>query len=791
MTMLDDRPHQDRDVMGTGEPGSRRAVPNGVVDVLAVVGLTALGLWGFRAAYGGIAFLVVGLLGLALGVVLAYLGFRTRQSTPVVLALGLVVVVALSGAIALRPSSIAGVLPTLDTVTGLAQGVTRGWIELVTTPSPVGSFGNLLAIPYLCGFLTGLLGLTAALRSRRMIFAVLPPILVLAAGILTGAAEPVSLLLQGGLFAAVVAAWSAHRGQRDVQVDTATTRRGWGRAGIAVALVAVAAVAGLALGGHLPGATSNPRLLLRSYVDPDIDVSQYPSPLASVRRYLKKGELRDQVLFEVAGDLPGGTPLRLAVLDTWDGTAAGVAGSVKQTSSGVYSRVGDTVPTTVEGTAHHVTITVRSNKAGADGRSKTYSDVWVPTLGGVTAVSVSGARSDIVRRDFRYNLATDSALVTSGLSGGTVLDYDVLIPSPRDDIASLPAAPVAQQFTVAPPTALSTFAGDHAGENQSPYASALGIVKFLTTQGYYTPRDVPTEVKPGHGFKALADFLKTKQPVGDEEQYGAVAMLASQVMGVPARVVMGFRPQGALSADKPVAVRGKDLVVWLEVDLQGAGWVPVGDKVSPDSTKTPKSKPEPQTVPKLEVQPPPPLTSDIEKPPSVTDTDASDTTADETDTDFALPSWIGRVLLFVGLPLILVGGAVALIISLKSRRARRRRERLDPIDAVTGGWAEVLDLARDHGLAPSVLATRTEAAGALTASVPGAVALLPDLARRADAAHFGPVPPTLGEVESYWADVDSAGRVMLADKGFLGRWRARLALRSLTPVRARRGATHR
>ena len=79
---------------------------------------------------------------------------------------------------------------------------------------------------------------------------------------------------------------------------------------------------------HLPGSDDADRTVWRTALEPPFDVSQFPSPLAGFRKYTEPNasELFDKTLFEVSG-LPEGTPVRLATLDTFDGSVWG-AGNV-------------------------------------------------------------------------------------------------------------------------------------------------------------------------------------------------------------------------------------------------------------------------------------------------------------------------------------------------------------------------------------------------------------------------------------------------------------------------------
>lgn len=749
----------------------RRRLPHHVIDVAAIVVLTALGLLGFHASFGGWWFLASGIAGCLLGAALAWLAWRTAQPGLTLAAASLVTVVVLGGFLALRSTALAGLFPTLDTVRGLAQGFTRGWVDLATTPPPAGDVGNLLAIPYLCGFLSGLIGVGVALRDRRPLLAVVAPLVVLAASIFTGVEAPVSLVLQGAAFGLVTVAWWSWRTSR--RRSLVSSAAGRSRTLGALALLAMAVVVAPVLGPHLPGSDANGRVLLRTYVEPQLDVSRYPSPLAGVRKYLRTAEQRKRVLFTVTG-APTGTAVRLAVMDAWDGTAAGVAGSAESASSGEFRRVGSTVPTGQTGMRSRVQIEVRD-----------YNDYWVPTVGGTATVQVDGPRSADVRRTFYYNAATDAAISTSGLTSGDRLVFDSIIAAPVNDPERVPGATVNQPSLARLPDDVAAAAGD-LGAGGPAYAQAAAVARKLHEDGFYTPHGQSFERPPGHGAARLAMLMGADQWVGDEEQYGAAALLMARQLQVPARLVLGFRdrtPDSAAAEAQSWDVRGEDLDVWLEVALQDVGWVPV-DGLTPPRERLPAPNEEPKPKPRPEVQVPPKPDTDTALD-SANQELAADRDQDDQGDSLHLPGWVRAVALGVGVPLLLIAAYAGIIVGAKRRRRGRRRANPDPGAAVAGGWQEVLDVAFDNGVPrPPRASTRREASrhlAGVTAVAPPE--LFESMARRADGAVFGPVPPTRDQVEAYWRDVQTADRSWAVSHGRWGRLRARLSPKSLLTVR--------
>ncbi|MCL2422893.1 MAG: transglutaminase domain-containing protein, partial [Micrococcales bacterium] len=175
------------------------------------------------------------------------------------------------------------------------------------------------------------------------------------------------------------------------------------------------------------------------------------------------------------------------------------------------------------------------------------------------------------------------------------------------------------------------------------------------------------------------------------------------------------------------------------------------------------------------VQPPAPQTEpeDDVLPPQTTSPD----TASSGTAWMRVVAWTAGGL---GIVAVLVVPVLAVLIA-KARRRRHRRRAVAPADAVTGGWAELVDVAVDLRHEPSSVDTRRESARVVGAGI-GAVSLpgrLDDLAARADQAAFAPSPPSSDQVDEYWADVEETMTIMWANVGWRTRFAGRVSTRSL------------
>jgi hypothetical protein len=798
-----------------------------LIDVFAVAALIALGLYGFRPLFGGVWWAVAGGAGLAAGCGIGWVGARRRLPLLVTTAAVIVAYVVLSGVA--RPDDALGRLaPTPVTVSGALADAIRGWPRVLSTQPPVGTAAGLVVLPMLCGLVGGALGVSLVLRTRRLLLGLIAPLGVLAVSILFGRDEPASLILQGTAFGCVLVSWLARREamRRPVMHDTSKRTRALTGAAM-LALAAVAAGPGVSL---LPRVSPPDRFILRDRSEPPIDERLLSSPLNSFHKYHQSNgttteEGKDQELFTVTG-LPAGGRLRLAVMDTYDGVVWNVSGATGgSNASGSFERVGDEIEplrSTVDpSTPARVTVTVVN-----------YLGVWLPGVGidggaagQLRGVAFEGPRATELANSYRVNRSTDTGIVPVQLTKGDVIVLDALVPAKLEDVvlagsARATTGAIALDDSLVPPPAnakLSAYLGTEesptkqaadggraavSGTAGGPYTTVTKLARGLREEGYYSDgterpsADNLGNSPPGHSVKRLTDFLsdKTRGLVGNAEQYAATLALMAQTSGEPTRVVMGLKPKD--DSGDPITFTGADMSAWVEVNLDGHGWVAIADP-TPDKSKAPVAQPpdEPST-PTPDVQtPPPPAVPDpdaqLTKGDDVAEedekTDEPDCTADPRPLECppdkvsgGLPRLVVAGAAVIGAPLLLFALFAAAVVGLKARRRKRRRLNGPTSTRIAGGWMEVIDLARDVGAEMPAHATRRESARLV--EVPGSVAL----AERADAAVFGPGDPHDGLVAEYWAEVDDALRALLQPLGPIQRLKARVRLTSLR----RASATH-
>lgn len=757
-------------------PEGIRPTPSDALDGVCAVALTVLGVVGFRTAFGGSVYLVVGALGAVAGAAVGYLLARARMPVLISTAAGIAGFF-VTGSLVLRQDAIAGVVPTPAGLVALLEGAVNGWAKLLTAVPPVGSDGDLLVIPLLCGFAGALVSIVLAILVPRLHVCVLGPMVVLALSVLFGVREPASLLLQGGVFGAVAIGWMSYREsrKRPAIVDTGRLRR----QAVAAGLLTVSAAGALVLGPHMPLAGSNDRFVLRDRNEPPFDPSQLPSPLVSFRRYVddKGTQLKDTVLFTVtAGSgtaLPESARIRLAVMDEFDGAVWAVGGRGSQIG-GAFERVGDEI---ASGDGF------RPGPQELDLRFEmqvigTRPGVWMPVAGVVGDVRFDGPRQVELEESFRFNRLAGSAAVPIALRPGDAYRITTRLAreATPEEIGNRPAAGFTSSSSTGLPDMVREIA-DRRTEGAADARSMAAQLEGWLKEGFYSDGGEQSAVAPGHSMGRLLQFLDADQPAGNAEQYAAAMAVLARSLGLPARVVMGFVvPAGTTG---PTAeLRGRDVDAWVEIAFEGVGWAafyPTPDKSrvpSPDARTRPQPRREEASV---DAPPPPPSTV---PPPAADFEDSEDpTTKKKGPSDDGLGQGVPRFLVLgvsvVGIPTLIILLFAGVVVGYKARRHRRRRAAGTPADRIAGAWSELVDHARDLGQPVPKRATRMELTPFLT--VPAST----DIARAADAALFGPTEPTEAEAEELWRQVDAALETAVAPLPRTSRARAAVNLTSL------------
>ncbi|WP_394551429.1 transglutaminase family protein [Agromyces sp. MMS24-JH15] len=704
--------------------------------------------------------------GLAIGIVGAY------RAWP-----GWVVVVALAGAYlvlgvpaAVPTQALFGIVPTPGGLVDLVTGTWMSWKQLVTISVPVGSYQSLLVPPFLLALFSAGASATIALRTRAPAAAILPPGLLLVAGIAFGAVRNDAALPEGFAFLVASAAWLvrvavARRKELGLDAGGETVVVGTRRVVGAAAILAVAVAGGSLAAAAIPPA---PRVVVRSELQPPFEPRDLVSPLAGFRTAFDD-PVADAVMLDVTG-LPPGTGLRLAALDTYDGIVYTVGGGEATGRSGRFARV----PYRLD-----------QSQAVGEGvdlgvRVLGYSDVWVPGVGRLERISFSGPRAAELSEGYVYNDVTGTGAVATGLAEGDAYAAAAVAPSPIADIAGFAPGTSVLPETPALPERLAQRLEEWAPASLDPGPRLAALISGIRTDGYVShggEDEAPS--RAGHSFDRLTEFVTARPMVGDGEQYAVLAALLAREIGFPARVVVGYlrTPAGDEAAGREpdaagqTVFRGSDRQAWIEVQTADGGWRQIDP--NPEVRPVPEEEPdEPAVVSRPQSAVPPPADRTPVEEAEPEEEIGGDTGDDPADTWLDV---LGRGIGWVGLGLLVLGvlaSPFAAIVVAKLRRRRIRRRAPSPVDRIDGAWREFADTAIDYGYPVRPSATRAEQAASVGGLGPLAIAAA------VDRALFAP-EGVEGADEQIWREVEALEEQLAGERRRRDRLRATVSLRSL------------
>ena len=773
----------------------RSLVDLGVVSLLLVIGLL-----GFAPVLVGGWFVVAAVVGLAVGVAAGWLSRLLGLSAILTALLALVLYFLVGTPAAIPGQAILGILPSLGSLRGLALGAVFGWADVLTLSAPAAAPDHLMVLPYVSGWLTGLVTAVLALRwlprgSRslgRVAVLLVAPVVLYVVTVVLGTDAPFLAALRGTAFAVVALVWLGWRnpfGRNASLQDRSTLAR---RKLVGTAVVVAAAVAAGTIGGVATEAPlAHSRFVLRDVVQPPFDPVDYPSPLAGFRNYT--ADLDETILFTVDGLVPG-DQLRLATMDTYTGRLWDVAGvDVATNGSGSFRLVGGEFP--------EPDLFTPADSRSLDVTVQGYSGVWLPGVGAPTRLEIDDADTERTE-SVRFNAATSTTVLMSRLTEGDGYRLSTATQAvPSDDaLQSVQPAQLAMPPIVDSPDVVTAKMAEYIAEAQTPIEQVRAIETALHTNGFLShglaSDSVPS--RAGHGADRIEELFTRNQMIGDQEQFAAAMALMVRQLGFPARVVMGFAPENVVEG-QPTEVMGGDVTAWVEVPFEGVGWIPFYP--TPDETEIPQDQnPKPQTEPQPQVRQPPRVEKQQED--LLTSVDTEDGEDEEKDEAFVLPAWIVYAAIGVAAPFLLLGLWMLVVALLKAARRRRRRRVPDGHGRAVGAWDELIDGHRELGFVVPVNQTRTATASSFAAqrsrrkrtdtqtpTDPAIAGPLRDLATRADEAVFAGGDVPADRVDAVW---DAARREVTAAGRGVGWWRrlrSRLRVSRSGAARGRRAVT--
>ena len=419
------------------------------------------------------------------------------------------------------------------------------------------------------------------------------------------------------------------------------------------------------------------------------------------------------------------TRLRLAVLEEWDGVTWHMGAE--------YRNAGRVLPPTADPPGLSPPIEEVAPALRIEER------ITVDQLRGRLMPAICAPqRVDGVR--VAFDPATGTLLRAEQLVPGT--SYTIASESHSLDLNLLPAADVPSGPEVARllavgdavPADLTTLAQKIVAGETSPYLKALAIESFLS-EHYRFAADAPT----GHAYPNLRFFLFDDPRAGGQrgtsEQFAAAFATLGRLMGLPTRVVVGFRtPAGGGT------VKGSDGLAWPEVLFGGVGWVafdPLPDPNAPprqlEDEYLPKATP--PTTPPNTVQPSTPATT-----PAATAAPQSSGAPVDGVAVGTVAGGLGGGLLTLVMPVL------AVIVVLRWLRQRERLRRGSPPERILGAWDEILDALELAGSPPA----RHLAAGEVAAHAARVI-------RSGGARHIRRPRPAAPELQDLAAKVNAVG----------------------------------
>ena len=624
----------------------------------------------------------------------------------------------------LSDTTIAG-LPTGASLTAIGRGFSQAWLLTLQSTWPARPDAGLLLFVPLAVLCAGVIGLELLLRLGKPAVSLLPGLAV------AGLAQAYEASSGVAEFAAV--AGYALAAALVLRPRLRRTGVRW------VVVLVVAGMAGAVAVGAIDPAGRAPYQLQASAPPQQHQISD---PLDQIADRLADP---DQEVFQYTSTAPVDR-WRLAVLSGFDGVNWSADLRLRRLGAG-FAAAPD------------------SATRSADVRLTGLAGPWLPSQPsplGVTGVSP----------------LIDQATGTLLLDSATPANYQLSWAEPAINARQLGAAAVDAQApgglggigTV--PAGIDALARQAADGLRPTFQAALQLERFLSANYQVaTGADLPT----GHGWPQLAYFL-TRSKRGTSEQFAAAYVVLARLIGIPARLVVGFRG----SADG--VVRNRDVLAWPEVAVAGAGWVPLdptegaarsggGGSGAGTGLAGAVAAARQQLPPANNLHP-------AQLPPGAAGSAAQSSTLDTREIGLTVAAVLAGLLVcwLAGVPL---GVWVR-------RRARRRRS---GADGVIGAWTEARDRLRAHGVPYRIGMTPRDVAesGAPVVGA-GTTDSVIRLARVVDMALWSGVLVTDGAVRRAWDEVGAIRRGLAGRSRRVRLW-ASLDPRTLLPPGGWRGGS--
>lgn len=309
---------------------------------------------------------------------------------------------------------------------------------------------------------------------------------------------------------------------------------------------------------------------------------------------------------------------------------------------------------------------------------------------------------------------------------------------------------------------------------RTPYQRALAIQHFFTKDFRYS-----LSVPAGNSTNDIVNFLTVRQ--GFCEQFAATMALFARMVGIPARVAVGFT-YGQRQRDGSYVVTTRDAHAWPELYFAGTGWLPFDP--TPVAGRQGAEPPAYTRSPTLSggtgVGPTTPGGSvpKIAKPPSIRENPYANGLPGSAGSTPTTPTDLPTARNPAGAPMALAGLLGLLLLTpalLRIGRERRRwRQATTPTGQVGAAWTSLRDAHRDLGWGWPTGASPRMVGARLRSRLPADPALLAAVDRVVtgqERMRYARVPPETADLEESARVVREA---LFRSAGRRRRWRARL-----------------
>jgi transglutaminase-like putative cysteine protease len=510
------------------------------------------------------AALLVGLVGVAA---------RRRGIPRPVTALGqLVVLVAYLTWLYVPEPAVAGVYPGPAAVRTLDRLVTTGFTEIRDSAAPVAATPGVMLITVAGVALMLLLVDLLAVAYRHTALAGLPllALYTVPASVLPDGINGLLFLFPAAGYLAILLAEGRDRVQRwglpllsagretrlfgadrgDVTVSVSSTElnqlgRRIGIAALGLAIVVPAVLPGLSEGVFLGGGSGDGGRSGRT-------ISTL-NALVSLRRDLTRTEDVEVLRIRTDAPAPGDLYLRTVTLDLFDGQDW-------RASNRRVERFDRRLPAPAGLESAISTRTVHTTLRVTDQLQSDYLPVPYPA----TQVAIDG--------EWRVDTETQNIVSQRGRRqiSGQEYTVDSLDLSPtRDQMLGTTAAdPSVNRYLRLPrlPQSVTDQAVAITRGAASPLDRAMAIQNWLRDPDNFT---YDLDVSSGTGTSAILEFLRDRR--GYCEQFASTMAVMARIVGIPARVNVGFT-SGDLQSDGSLLVTSHDAHAWPELYFPGVGW---------------------------------------------------------------------------------------------------------------------------------------------------------------------------------------------------------------------------